>query len=94
MTRRDKADAGMTPDDLCKRICVEEVLAVHMQNAGPEGRVMQEQERRPLRRRRQRDVEPFQRCRTELALRLAGNTGIQEHQINTGDSNSLVERTR
>src|SRR5512138_3110538 len=30
MARRNKPDAGMTPDNLCKRIRIEEVFAIHM----------------------------------------------------------------
>src|SRR5689334_14861769 len=40
MARCDKLDTGMTSNDLCKLVCIEEVLAIHMPNAGLERRMV------------------------------------------------------
>ena len=61
MAGRDKLDSRMTLDDRRERICIEQILTVHMPDAGPERRMMQEKECRPLGHRRQLGIEPFKR---------------------------------
>src|SRR5262249_8603364 len=70
---RDKLDARMTPDDRRKLIRIEEILPVHVPDAGLERRMMQKEKRRFLGSRCERSVQPFQ-CRwLQLPVRLAGH---------------------
>ena len=62
----------MAPHNRRELIRVEEILAVHMPDAGFERRVVQEQQRRPVGRGRKRRIKPLQRRFIERAVRLAG----------------------
>ena len=84
----DQLHARMTPDDGCEFAGVAQILAVHVPDAGHERRMVQEQQRRPVRRGCKRRVEPLQGRRIELAMRLAGDAGIQQHQIEPADFNA------
>ncbi len=48
MAGRDQLHARMTPDDGCEFDGVEEILAIHVPDAGLERRMMQEQQRGPI----------------------------------------------
>src|SRR5258707_840547 len=50
VARGNELDARMFRDDGRKRAGVEKILPIHVPDAGAEWRVMQEQQRRPLRR--------------------------------------------
>ena len=89
---RDQLHARMTPDDRREFAGILEILAVHVPDAGLERRMVQEQQRRPIRRGRQRGVEPLQGRRIEFAMRLAGNARIQQQQIEPADLDLLIER--
>ena len=66
---------------------------VHVPDAGLERRMMQEHQRRSVRRGCKRCLEPLQRRRIELAMGFARHARIQQHQIEPGDFNALVERS-
>lgn len=70
---RDQPRTRVTPDDPCQFVGIEEVLSVHMPDATLEWWMMQEYQRRSIRRRRQRRVEPLQCGRLERAVRLPGH---------------------
>jgi len=67
----DQLHPRMTFYDRRQRAGIEEVLAVHVPDAGLEWRMMQEQQRRPVCGGCQRRVEPLQGCRIEVAMRFA-----------------------
>ena len=61
----------MTAHDGRKLAGVEEILAVHVPDAGLKRRMVQEQQRGPVMRRRQRRIKPLQRGSVELSMRLS-----------------------
>ena len=85
-------DARITPDDGFEFAGVEQILAVHVPDAGLERGMMQEQQRRPVWRGSQRRVKPAQGRLFKHAMRLSVHAGIQQQQIKTANLNPLIER--
>ena len=88
----DQLHARMAPDDGREFAGIEEILAVHVPDAGLERRMVQEHQRRPVRRGCQRRLEPLQGRRIEFAMRFAGHAGVQQQQIEPADFDVLIER--
>ena len=71
VTGGDEAHARVALDDWRELAGIEQILAIHVQDSGPERRMMQEHQGWPLRVRSQRGVKPLQRRHIEQAVRLA-----------------------
>ena len=89
----DQPHARMAPDDRREFAGIEQILAVHVPDAGLERRMVQKQERRSVRRGSQNFFEPLQGNRFEFAVRFAGYARIQQHEIESADFDPLVEWT-
>src|ERR1700736_2889800 len=87
----DQSHARMAFDDRRELAGVDEILAIHMPDACDKRRMMQEQQRGPVRVRCECRIEPLQRGRVELAMRLAGNAGIEQHEIEIAGLDLLME---
>ena len=65
----DESNARMSCHHGGKLARIAQILPVHMPDPGVEWRVVQEQQRRPLRRSGQRCIEPLQRWQLQFAVR-------------------------
>jgi hypothetical protein len=89
----DQLHPRMAPDNRLQFVGIAEMLAIHVPDSSLEWRMVQEQQRRPIRRRGQNRVEPLQGRRIELAVRIPGNAGIQQYQIEAAGFDLLIERS-
>jgi hypothetical protein len=71
MTGSHELHARMTPDDGFEFVGVEEILPIHVPDAGLEWWMMQKHERGPLWRRSQRRLKPVQRQLFKYDMRLS-----------------------
>src|SRR5882724_6191505 len=92
VTGGDQLHTRMAPDHSCQFAGIEQILTVHVPDAGLERWMVQEQKCRPIWCGDKRRFEPLQSWRIEFAMRFAVHAGIQQHQIYSADFNPLIER--